>query len=72
MSNHFITKDIIDRLYASMKKHGITTSQLCKVLNISYPNFKAMLDGKSPCYNKWQKKIAEALNEDRNELFTGI
>lgn len=67
--NHYITRPMINRLYKIMKDKGITTSQICKVLNVGYCDFKSMLEGKSPCYNKHQKKIAELLEVDRDILF---
>ena len=66
---NILAQHTIIRIYKLMKEKGITTSQMCKALNVDYPCFKAMLDGKQPCYGKWQKKIAEVLNVDRRELF---
>ena len=67
--NHYMTKAMVNRLFKAMKDKGVTTSQLCKALNCGYCDFKAVMDGKSPCWNKWQRKIAEALKMDRGELF---
>lgn len=67
--NHFLTKKMIDRLYMTMKRKNISSNKICKALNIEYPAYKAMLEGKSPCYNKRQTKIAEVLDVDRAELF---
>lgn len=69
MANHYISKEITNRLYATMKNKGVTTNQICRELNIEYPDFKAMLEGRQPCFNKWQKKIANVLEVDRVELF---
>lgn len=67
--NHYMTKVMVNRLFKAMKITDVTTTQLCKVLNCGYCDFKAMLDGKSPCYNKWQRKISETLGMEREELF---
>lgn len=56
-----LTKKDVDYLYTKMREKGVTTSQICKELNIDYPCFKAMIDGKQPCYGKWRKKINEML-----------
>lgn len=69
MSNNYVTKDMKDRIYACMRYRNITSSDLCRVLNVAYPDLKATFDGKSPLYNKWQKKIAEVLCVDKEELF---
>lgn len=69
MANHYISKEITDRLYATMKRKNISTNQICRELNIAYPDFKAMLEGRQPCFNKWQKKIANVLGVERAELF---
>lgn len=57
------------RLYKELKHKGVSTNSLCKTLNIKYPNFIAMLEGKQPCYGKWQKKICETLGVERQYLF---
>lgn len=72
MSNHYITKETKDRLYSLMREKGVTSSDLCKVLNVAYPDLRATFDGKSPLYNKWQKKIAEALRIDKDDLFKEV
>lgn len=69
MNNHYITKEIKDRLYSCMRSRFVSSSDLCRILNVEYPDLKATLDGKSPLYNKWQKKIADALNVDKKDLF---
>lgn len=69
MANHYISKEMTDRLYATMKRKNVSTNQMCKELNIAYPDFKAMLEGRQPCFNKWQKKIANVLGVERDELF---
>ena len=69
MSNNFMTREMVNRLFSVMREKNITTSYLCKILNVNYKDFTATCEGKSPMYNKWQKKIAEALGVDRNELF---
>lgn len=72
MSNHYITKEIKDRLYSRMRDKGVTSSDLCRVLNVAYPDLKATFEGKSPLYNKWQKKIADTLNIDKEDLFNEL
>lgn len=69
MANHYINTEMVDRLYSTMKSKGVTTNQICRELNIEYPDFKAMLEGRQPCFNKWQKKIANMLGVERAELF---
>ena len=69
MTNHYITKEIATRLYATMKRKNVSTNQMCRELNIVYPDFKAMIEGRQPCFNKWQKKIADTLGVERAELF---
>lgn len=69
MANHYITQEMTGRLYKTMKSKNVTTNQICRELNLAYPDFKAMLDGRQPCFNKWQKKIASILDVDRSELF---
>lgn len=69
MSNHYITEETKDRLYSLMREKGVTSSDLCRVLNTHYQDLKATLDGRSPMFNKWQKKIAEVLCVDKEELF---
>lgn len=69
MANHYISKEMTSRLYATMKRKNISTNQICRELNIAYPDFKAMLESRQPCFNKWQRKIANALEVDRTELF---
>ena len=67
-----LTNADVTRMYRYMRLRDVTTSELCRELNIDYPCFKAMVDGKQPCYNKWQKKISEVLRIDRVELFGGV
>ncbi len=69
MANHYISKEITNRLYDTMKRKNISTNQICRELNIAYPDFKAMLEGRQPCFNKWQRKIANTLGVERKELF---
>jgi len=69
VANHYMNRIMVNRLRKAMKVKGVTTSQLCKALNIGYCDFIAMCNGKSPCYNKWQRKIAEVLDTDREVLF---
>lgn len=64
-----IDKSDANRLYSKMREKGISTSEICRALNINYPCFKAMIDGKQPCYGKWQKILADILQTDRKELF---
>lgn len=64
-----ISKETADRMYTLMREKGITSSDICRELNIEYPCFKAMLNGKQNCFGKWQKKIAELLQTDRHQLF---
>lgn len=71
MANHYITKETKDKLYSLMREKGVTSSDLCRVLNVAYPDLQATFDGKSPLYNKWQKKIAETLGIDKDVLFKG-
>ena len=67
--NHYLTKNMATRLFKVMKDKQVTTSQLCKAIGCQYCDFKATIEGKSPMYNKWQKKICEALNMERDDLF---
>ena len=67
--NHYMTKTMVDRLYSYMRKANVSTQHICNVLNVSYPDFISAINGKHPFYNKWQRKIAEALGVDREELF---
>lgn len=69
MNNNIMTPKMTDRLFSAMKAKGVNTSDLCKVLNVNYCNFKTMCDGLTPCYGKWQKKIANVLGMDREILF---
>lgn len=69
MSNNYITKEMKNRIFSVMRDKNVTSSDLCRTLNVAYPAFQATFDGKCPCYGSWQKKIAEALNVDKNELF---
>lgn len=66
--NHYMTRTMANRMFALMKKKGISTQQICKVLNVEYPDFIAAVNGQHPFYNKWQRKIAEALGTEREEL----
>ena len=59
-------------MYVLMKYSNVTSSDICRELNIDYPCYKAMLNGKQPCYGKWQKKIAKILDADREQLFKGV
>lgn len=67
--NHYMTKEICDRLYYIMRKKNVTSNYLCKVLNINYVDFFDGMTGKHPFYNKWQRKVADALGTTREELF---
>lgn len=69
MNNHFMTRDMVNRMFSEMRNQKVSTSYLCKALGIHYRDFVSMCEGKVPCYNKWQKKIAEALGVDRESLF---
>ena len=69
MTRNVLTKQTIDKIYSLMREQDVTSSDMCRALNIDYPCFKAMLDGKQPCFGKWRKKIAEVLNTDRTQLF---
>lgn len=66
---NIIDKETVDKIYALMHERGVSTSEICKKLNVNYMCFKAMLDGKQPCYKGWQKEIADILKVDRKELF---
>ena len=66
---HILTRPTINRLYKLMRDNNVTSSDICRELNIDYPCFKAMLDGKQPCFSKWQTKIAQMLNVDKKILF---
>lgn len=68
MKNILNRSDVI-RLYTKMREKDVSTSQICKALNIDYPCFKAMIDGKQPCYRKWKKTIADILQTDEEEIF---
>lgn len=69
MSTNYMTRRMVDRLFRVMHIKGVTTSQLCKVLNVGYRDFQSMCEGKSPCYRKWQKKICETLEVDHDIIF---
>lgn len=69
MANHYISREMTKRLYSTMKCKNVSTNQICRELNIAYPDFKAMLEGRQPCFNKWQRKIANTLDVERAELF---
>ena len=64
-----MTKRMANRMFTIMAKKGVTTSQICKLLNVSYPDFISATEGLHQFYGKWQKKIAELLEVDREELF---
>ena len=68
MKNTLSERDA-NRLYAKMREKGISTSQLCKALNVHYQCFIAMTEGRQPCYKGWKKIIAEILQTDKEELF---
>ena len=67
--NHYMTKRMVNRLFKTMKEKDVSTSQMCKAIGCQYCDFKATIEGKSPMYNKWQKKICEALGVERDALF---
>ena len=69
---NILSKRGVITLYSKMREKGISTSAICKALNIDYPCFKAMLDQKQPCYGKWQKVIADMLGISKKELFEEI
>ncbi len=69
MTKHILTQQIINRLYKIMREQNISSSDICRELNIDYPCWKAMLEGKQPCFSKWQTKIAEMLKTDKKILF---
>lgn len=64
-----IDKETVDKIYALLHEKGVSTSEICKRLNVNYMCFKAMLDGKQPCYKGWRKEIADILKVDQKELF---
>ena len=67
--NHYMNEKIKTRMYTIMKAKGVTSSQVCRLLNMDYPNWVAVMDGRCPIYNKQQRKIAEMLGVDRDVLF---
>lgn len=67
--NHYMNRKMADRMFSVMKEKDISTQHICNILNVEYPDFIAAVNGKHPFYNKWQRKIAEALGVDREELF---
>ena len=64
-----ITPTMKTRIYTIMSKRGISTNQVCKALNVAYPDFISAMNGQHPIYGKWQKKISELLGVPREELF---
>ena len=67
--NHYMNREIADRMFSLMKEKEVSTQHICNILNVEYPDFIGAVNGKHPFYNKWQRKIAEALGVDREELF---
>lgn len=67
--NHYMTKTMVNRLYRYMREANVSTQHICNVLNVSYPDFIAAINGKHPFYNKWQRKICDVLRVDREDLF---
>lgn len=67
--NHYINKTMSDRLFYYMRRANVSTQHICNVLNVSYPDFIAAVNGKHPFYNKWQRKICDALGVEREDLF---
>lgn len=67
--NHYMNRKMVDRLFALMKENNISTQHICNILNVTYPDFIAAVNGKHPFYNKWQRKICTELGIDREILF---
>ena len=67
--NHYMNRKMVDRLFTLMKENNMSTQHICNVLNVSYPEFIAAVNGKHPFYNKWQRKICAELGVDREILF---
>lgn len=64
-----MTERTATRMFTIMGKKGISTNQMCRLLNVSYPDFMAAVEGKHQFYRKWQNKIADILEVDREDLF---
>ena len=68
--DRLMTKVMTDRLFATMKVKGISSSYLCKILGCGYRDFEVtIIQGKHHVYTKWINKICETLGEDKKVLF---
>lgn len=58
-----------EKLRHELKQRGISANKLSMMSEISSPGLYAALNGTTPLWPGWRKRIAEALQMDENELF---
>lgn len=67
--HHQMTQTMANRLYEEMRKKGLSSNDMCKILNVKYPAYINAVQGKAQFFGKWQKKICEVLGVEREILF---
>ena len=61
-SSLYLTKEMKDSLFNTLRAYNMTSSDCCRLIGCGYKDWKLAVDGERPFYKGWVRKIKKHLN----------